>query len=104
MRLIAFITANILLTLSPVAHISREISPLESAVITVGSIHGGSKRNIISDSVRLQLTPFVPIRTRPASTCYAASRKSAMDSLAQPVYPRTCYRKWRSRTNIPHRY
>ena len=36
--------------------ISREISPLESAVITVGSIHGGSKHNIISDSVRLQLT------------------------------------------------
>lgn len=35
---------------------SREISPLESAVITVGSIHGGSKHNIIGDSVKLQLT------------------------------------------------
>ncbi|MEN8176800.1 MAG: amidohydrolase, partial [Pseudomonadota bacterium] len=36
--------------------VSREISPLESAVITVGSIHGGSKHNIIGDSVKLQLT------------------------------------------------
>lgn len=36
--------------------ISRETSPLDSAVITVGSIHGGSKHNIISDEVHLQLT------------------------------------------------
>ncbi len=36
--------------------ISRETSPLESAVLTVGSIHGGTKHNIISDEVKLQLT------------------------------------------------
>ena len=36
--------------------VSREIKPLEPAVITVGSIHGGSKHNIISDSCHLQLT------------------------------------------------
>lgn len=36
--------------------VSREISPLESAVITVGSIHGGTKHNIIGDEVKLQLT------------------------------------------------
>ncbi|MFT5521346.1 MAG: amidohydrolase [Enterobacterales bacterium] len=36
--------------------VSREISPLESAVITVGSIHGGTKHNIISNGVKLQLT------------------------------------------------
>jgi len=36
--------------------VSRETSPLESAVLTVGSIHGGSKHNIISDEVKLQLT------------------------------------------------
>ena len=34
----------------------RELSPQEPAVITVGSIHGGSKHNIIPDEVRLQLT------------------------------------------------
>ncbi|WP_462150835.1 M20 metallopeptidase family protein [Pseudoalteromonas xiamenensis] len=35
---------------------SREISPLKPSVITVGSIHGGSKHNVISDEVKLQLT------------------------------------------------
>lgn len=36
--------------------VSRETDPLDSAVVTVGSIHGGSKHNIISDQVDLQLT------------------------------------------------
>ncbi len=36
--------------------VSREISPLEPAVVTVGSIHGGTKHNIIPDTCRLQLT------------------------------------------------
>ncbi len=36
--------------------VSREVSPLESAVVTVGSIHGGSKHNIIPDDVHMQLT------------------------------------------------
>ncbi len=35
---------------------SREVSPLEPVVVTVGSIHGGTKHNIISDEVKLQLT------------------------------------------------
>ena len=36
--------------------VSREISPLEPAVLTVGSIHGGSKGNVISNEVKLELT------------------------------------------------
>lgn len=36
--------------------VSRTIAPLEAGVITVGSIHGGSKHNIIGDEVHLQLT------------------------------------------------
>lgn len=36
--------------------VSREISPTEPAVVTVGSIHGGTKHNIIPDEVHLQLT------------------------------------------------
>lgn len=36
--------------------ISREISPFQPAVVTVGSIHGGTKHNIIPNEVRLQLT------------------------------------------------
>lgn len=35
---------------------SRTVNPLEGAVVTVGSIHGGIKNNIISDRVDLQLT------------------------------------------------
>lgn len=36
--------------------ISRQINPLSPAVITVGSFQGGSKHNIISNEVNLQLT------------------------------------------------
>ena len=36
--------------------VSREIEPTEPAVVTVGSIHGGTKHNIIPDEVKLQLT------------------------------------------------
>ncbi len=35
---------------------SRTVDPLEGAVVTVGSIHGGIKHNIIPDRVDLQLT------------------------------------------------
>jgi len=36
--------------------VSREINPQDPAVVTVGSIHGGTKHNIIPDEVKLQLT------------------------------------------------
>lgn len=36
--------------------VAREIDPIEAGVITVGSIHGGQKHNIISDRCHLQLT------------------------------------------------
>jgi hippurate hydrolase len=36
--------------------ISREDSPLDPVVVTVGSIHGGTKHNIIPDEVNLQIT------------------------------------------------
>jgi amidohydrolase len=36
--------------------VSREINPIQPAVLTVGSIHGGTKHNIIPNEVRLQLT------------------------------------------------
>src|SRR5205809_3628351 len=35
---------------------SRENNPLDPIVITVGSIHGGTKHNIIPDEVKMQLT------------------------------------------------
>jgi hippurate hydrolase len=36
--------------------VSRESNPIEPAVVTVGSIHGGAKHNIVPDEVRLQIT------------------------------------------------
>ena len=36
--------------------VSRETNPLDPVVVTVGSIHGGTRRNIIPDEVKLELT------------------------------------------------
>jgi amidohydrolase len=36
--------------------VSRTINPIEPAVVTVGSIHGGTVHNIIPDQVKMQLT------------------------------------------------
>lgn len=46
--------AQLILALQTI--VSREIPPTEPAVITVGSIHGGTKHNIISDRCHLQVT------------------------------------------------
>jgi amidohydrolase len=51
---------------------SRERSPLEPMVVTVGKVEGGTKRNIIPDEVRLYLT----IRTFSPDV-----RKRVMDSI-----------------------
>src|SRR5206468_5976281 len=48
------LAAQIVLALQTI--VSREIAPGEPAVVTVGSIHGGTKHNIIPDEVQLQLT------------------------------------------------
>jgi hippurate hydrolase len=36
--------------------VSRSVPPQQPAVVTVGQIHGGTKRNIIPDEVRMELT------------------------------------------------
>jgi hippurate hydrolase len=36
--------------------VSRETKPTDPAVVTVGSIHGGTKHNVIPDEVKLQVT------------------------------------------------
>lgn len=46
--------AQLILALQTI--VSREVDPVLPAVVTVGSIHGGTKHNIISDSCHLQLT------------------------------------------------
>lgn len=52
--------------------ISREKDPMEPGVITVGSIHAGTKHNIIPDEAKLQLTVH----------SYA------------PAWRRSCWRRW----------
>ena len=48
------VAAQIVMALQTI--VSRETSPLDPAVVTVGTIHGGTKRNIIPEEVKLQLT------------------------------------------------
>lgn len=48
------VAAQVILALQTI--VSRENSPFDPAVVTVGSIHGGTKSNIIPDEVKLQLT------------------------------------------------
>jgi len=48
------LAARIILALQTI--VSRETRPLDPAVVTVGSIHGGLKGNIIPNEVKLQLT------------------------------------------------
>jgi hippurate hydrolase len=36
--------------------VARELNPLDPGVVTVGSIHGGTRSNVIPDDVKLQLT------------------------------------------------
>jgi amidohydrolase len=48
------LAAETVLALQTIA--SRENNPLDPVVVTVGSIHGGTKHNIIPDEVKLQLT------------------------------------------------
>ena len=48
------LAARIILDLQTI--VSRETNPTDPAVVTVGSIHGGTKHNIIPNEVKLQIT------------------------------------------------
>ena len=48
------ISAGVINALQTIA--SRENNPIDPIVVTVGSIHGGTKHNIIPDDVKMQLT------------------------------------------------
>ncbi|MFZ2492294.1 MAG: amidohydrolase [Thermoanaerobaculia bacterium] len=48
------LAAELILALQTI--VSRERSPLDPVVVTVGSVHGGTKRNIIPDEVTLNMT------------------------------------------------
>src|SRR6202011_1598217 len=59
--------------------VSREINPTDPAVVTVGSIHGGTKHNIIPDEVKLQLT------VRSYKTDVRDRVLAAIDQIAQGI-------------------
>ena len=48
------IAARTVVTLQTI--VSREVNPFDPAVVTVGTFHAGSKRNIIADEAKLELT------------------------------------------------
>jgi hippurate hydrolase len=48
------IAARLVLDLQTI--VSREVKPIDPAVVTVGAIHAGTKHNVISDECKLQLT------------------------------------------------
>ena len=48
------IAARTVVTLQTI--VSREVNPFDPAVVTVGTFHAGTKRNIIADEAKLELT------------------------------------------------
>jgi amidohydrolase len=92
------ISAKVILSLQTV--VSRESNPVQPVVITVGSIHGGTRPNIIPDEVTLQLsvrtfTPEVRERTLSAirrivtneAEAAGAPRESRIDVQPSTRYP-----------------
>ncbi|MEO6003228.1 MAG: amidohydrolase [Opitutus sp.] len=65
--------------------VSRETRPIEPAVVTVGSIHGGTKHNIIPDEVKLQLTLRSYSDTVRAHTIEAIKRICRGEAIAAGV-------------------
>jgi hippurate hydrolase len=66
------LAARLILDLQTI--VSREVDPLDAAVVTVGSIHAGTKHNIIPPDAKLQLT----VRSFKDST-----RKLLLDSITR---------------------
>ncbi|HEY3202499.1 MAG TPA: amidohydrolase [Thermoanaerobaculia bacterium] len=67
--------------------VARENDPLDPAVVTVGSIHGGTKHNIIPDEVRLQLTVRT-YREEPRKRILAAIERIARAEAAAARAPK----------------
>ena len=68
------LAARIVLDLQTI--VSRETNPLDPCVVTVGSIHGGTKHNIIPNEVKLQIT---------VRTTKDAVRKHMLDAIERIV-------------------
>ncbi|MGH2487591.1 MAG: M20 metallopeptidase family protein, partial [Ktedonobacterales bacterium] len=78
--------------------VSREVDPLESAVVTVGTFHAGTKHNIIARKAELQgtiraLSPrtrdLLHRRIREIATGVAAAGRATCDARINALYPVT---------------
>ncbi len=78
------IAARLVLDLQTI--VSREINPIEPAVVTVGSIHGGTKHNIIGDTCHLQLT-VRSYSSKVRKQLIAAIRRKALAAAASAGAP-----------------
>jgi hippurate hydrolase len=78
------IAARLVLDLQTI--VSREMKPIHPAVVTVGSIHGGTKHNIISDECRLQLT-LRSLTPEVREQLQAAVRRKALAAAASSGAP-----------------
>ena len=76
--------------------VSRNVDPLETAVITVGMIHGGTLPNVIPDKVELQITTRaftdavrdrVRARIKVLAEAHAASYGAMADVFHPPGFP-----------------
>lgn len=91
------LSAKVILSLQTV--VSRETNPVQPVVITVGSIHGGTRPNIIPDEVTLQLsvrtfTPEVRTRVHAAIRRIVTNEAEAAGAPGEPrvdVQPSTRY-------------
>jgi hippurate hydrolase len=72
--------------------VSRNIDPLETAVLTVGMIHGGAAPNVIPDSVELQITTraftdAVSQRIRARIKAIAEAHAASYGATAEVTHP-----------------
>ena len=73
--------------------VSRNVDPLETAVVTVGTIHGGIAANVIPDSVELKVTirtfsETVRNQIRTRIIALAEAQAQSYGATAEVAYPR----------------
>ena len=86
--------------------VSRNLKPIDDAVITVGSMHGGTKHNIIPDEVKLQLT--IRTYTEEVRSLVRRRIKEICDGVAmaagmpEDLYPKVTYLDQYTPANYNH--
>ena len=91
--------SSIVLALQTV--VSRNVDPLDSAVVTVGAFHAGDAPNVIADTARIKLTvralkPAIRQLLRERITALAQAQAASFGALAQVDY------QWRYPVLVNH--